>query len=219
MVSKEQLVQITETSIDNLIQRFKKAPYLFYTENDLHAYLFQQIFSRLSLKEWLCKTGDGKTSILLHKEYPTKSRYVAKTLKEVKSGGARGHFDLCIWNPEETKDRLFRDFGTTEFRNEQHTFIAIELDMVENNETAEQAMHHLKWDLLKLSGNLNQVEYGYSLIFARDWQHKDKFLLEAKKETSKALNTAVLYIEKDADTIHAGILSSKHFLKYEPISV
>jgi hypothetical protein len=78
-------------------------------------------------------------------------------------------------------------------------------------------MHHLKWDLLKLSGDTNQVEHGYSLIFVRDWQHKDKFVTEASKEASKALNTAVLYIENDKDTIRAGILSSKRFLKYGPI--
>jgi len=217
MVSKERLVQMTESSIDNLIERFKKTPYFFYTENDLHTYLYHEIFSRLPFEEWLCRTSDDKTSILLHKEYPTKARYVARTPEEVRSGGARGHFDLCIWNPKETKNRLFRVVGSTDFENEQHTFIAIELDMIEGNKTAEQAMHHLKWDLLKLRVDTNHIEHGYSLIFVRDWQHKNKFVAEASKEASKALNTAVLYIEKDKGTIRAGILSSKRFLKYEPI--
>lgn len=215
MVSKEWLVQMTESSIDNLIGRFKKTPYFFYTENDLHAYLYHEIFSRLPFEEWLCKTSDGKTSVLLHKEYPTKARYVARIPEEVRSGGARGHFDLCIWNPEETEDRLLRIVGSTDFEDEQHTFIAIELDMIEGNKAAEQALHHLKWDLLKLSGNKNQVEHGYSLIFVRDWQNKDKFVTEASKEALKTLNTAVLYIEKDKDTICAGTLSPKRFLKYE----
>ena len=83
MVSEERLVQITESSIDNLIERFKKTPYFFYTENDLHTCLYHEIFSRLSFEEWLCRTGDDKTSILLHKEYPTKARYVARTTEEV----------------------------------------------------------------------------------------------------------------------------------------
>jgi hypothetical protein len=36
MISKKWLVQITESSIDNLIKTFKKIPYFSYTENDLH---------------------------------------------------------------------------------------------------------------------------------------------------------------------------------------
>jgi hypothetical protein len=217
MVSKERLVQMTESSIDNLIEKFTKTPHFFYTENDLHAYLYHRIFSRLPFEEWLCKTSDNKRSILLHKEYPTKATYVARIPQEVRSGGARGHFDLCIWNPKEAKDRLFRVVGSTDFNDEQHTFIAIELDMIEGNETLEQAIHHLKWDILKLSSDKNQVENGYSLIFVRDWQHKDKFVAEASKEASKALNTTIVYIEKDQDTVRAGILSPKRFLKYEPI--
>jgi hypothetical protein len=37
------------------------------------------------------------------------------------------------------------------------------------------------------------------------------------EDGSVRANTVVLYIEKDKDTIYAGILSSKRFLKYEPI--
>jgi len=37
------------------------------------------------------------------------------------------------------------------------------------------------------------------------------------EDGSVRANTAVLYIEKDKDTIYAGILSSKRFLKHEPI--
>jgi hypothetical protein len=56
--------------------------------------------SRLPLEEWRCTTKDCKSSILLHEEYPTKERYNAKSLKENVPRGSRGHFDICIWNPE-----------------------------------------------------------------------------------------------------------------------
>ena len=105
MVTKKQLVQITESAIDNLITTFKATPYFFYTENDLHCYLYTQLLNRLPKEEWLCKTADGKDTILLHKEYPTKERYSRKALKEGLEKGSRGHFDLSIWNPSKIEER------------------------------------------------------------------------------------------------------------------
>lgn len=107
MLTKKQLVRITESAIEDLIETFKATPYLFYTENDLHCYLYAQILSKLSIEEWICKTADGKESILLHKEYPTKEHYSREALEEGVEKGSRGHFDLTIWNPEKTKERLF----------------------------------------------------------------------------------------------------------------
>ena len=214
MVVKKQLFQVTESAINELITTFKRNPYFFYTENDLHCYLYNEIFNKLPIKEWQCKTSDGKTSILLHKEYPTKARYVAKSLEKVTSKGARGHFDLSIWNPEETEKRLFRVANSTDFEKEQHTFIAVEFDMVEGNKPFEQAMHHLKWDLLKLTSEENKVEHGYSLVFVRDWDNKDDFIEKARTEAAKAKNTVVLYIEKDEKGVHAVTLSPKPFQTY-----
>jgi hypothetical protein len=215
MIEKKKLVEITESAIDELITTFKKNPYLFYTENDLHCYLYKEIFNKLPFEEWLCKTSDGKTSILLHKEYPTKARYVAKNLEKVTSRGARGHFDISIWNPEETENRLFRVVNSTAFEKEQHTFIVVEFDMIEGNTPFEEAMHHFKWDLLKLSSPENHVEYGYSLVFVRDWKNKDDFEAEAKSEAAKVKNTVVLCIEKDKTGTHTDTLSPKPFRKYK----
>lgn len=217
MVDEKELVKIIDAAIDELITTFKRNPYFFYTENDLHCYLYNEIFNKMPPEGWLCKTRDGKTSILLHKEYPTKARYVAKKLEKVTSRGARGHFDISIWNPEEAENRLFRVFNSTDFEKEQHTFIVVELDMVEGNEHFEQAMHHFKWDLLKLASEENQVEHGYSLVFVRDWANKGNFITEAGNEAAKAKNTVVLYVEKDKNGVYAGTLSAKPFQNYEAI--
>ena len=217
MVSKEQLVQIIEVSIDELIATFKATPFFFYTENDLHTHLYFGIFSKLTLGEWQCKTRDGKSSILLHKEYPTKERYSAKALKKGFSEGARGHFDLSIWNPDEASDREFRVVSSTNFEEEQQTFIAIELDLIERNEPMKQAMHHFKWDILKLSSQKNRVEHGYQLVFVRDWRNRGNFPESARKEAVKTHNVTVLYIEKDNDVVRVGTLTPKPFLNFEQI--
>ena len=217
LVSKERLVQMTESSIKNLVARFEKTPYFFYTENDFHTFLYSEIYNKLPAEEWLCKTRNGKISILLHKEYPTKERYSARTLREGVSKGARGHFDLSIWNPEVTSDRLFRVDSSSAFGDEQQTFIAVEFELIEGNRTFESALHHFKWDLLKLSSTKNEVERGYQLVFVKDWVHKNDFLVKARTEAAKAKNTTVLYVETNNGTSQAGTLSPKLFLNYKPI--
>jgi hypothetical protein len=217
LIKKEKLVQIVESAIDSLIITFKKSPYFFYTESDLHCYLYGEILNKLPLEDWQCKTKDGKSGILLHKEYPTKERYGAKALKEKVPKGARGHFDLSIWNPEQIRERLFRTARSRDFENEQHTFIAIEFDMIEGNDSLDQAAHHFKWDLLKLKSTKNEVEHGYSLVFVRDWVHKDLFLKKVGKEVAQEHRIAVLYAEKSGDRIIIKNLSKKAFLNYEPM--
>lgn len=216
MVSKEQLVQITESSIDHVITAYSSTPHLFYAENDLHAFLYRDILNRLPMKDLQCKTVDGKLSLLLHEEYPTKERYRKKQLKENVPKGKRGHFDLCIWNPEKTNGRRFRVTQATKFEEEQQTFTAIEFDLVEHSDSLEQAVHHLKWDLMKLKSTKNEVEYGYSLVFVRHWIHKDEFLKRVETEIARENKVAILYIEKTRDQeATIGTLSQKRFLNYE----
>jgi len=216
MVTKDRLVKITELAIDNLITTFEECPYLFYTESDLHCYLYNEILRSTPLNDWRCKTKNGRLSILLHKEYPTKERYSAKNLKP-KAKGARGHFDLSIWNPEQTEERLFRVEKSTDFKNEQQTFIAIEFDLIEGNDSLEQAVHHFKWDLLKLRGTKNKIEHGYSLVFVRDWVKTERFLKIIRKEVAEEDRIVILYAEKVRDNRIVGTLSKKTFLKYRSL--
>lgn len=215
MITRKQLVQTTESAIDNLIATFKTTPYLFYTENDLHCYLYTQILNSLPLKKWICETADGKESMLLHKEYPTKERYIRKALKEGLEKGSRGHFDLTIWNPEKTRERLFRVRQSTDFDREQHTFIAVEFDLIERNDNLDQAVHHYKWDLLKLRSAKNEIEHGYSLVFVRDWIYRDEFLKKIKGEVAYEKGIVILYVDRYADQTRVGTLSRKSFLNYE----
>jgi len=207
------LLKVVESSIDALLTTFKNNPYFFYTEHDLHTNLYYEIFRRLPPKDWLCKTKDEKTSILLHKEYPTKERYSAKLLQENVSKGSRGHIDLTVWNPEKTEEKLFRATYKDGFENEQQTFIGIELDMIEGSESLKDVIHHFKWDLLKLRSKRNEIEHGYSLVFVRDWLHSEKFLSEIKK-LRQDNKTTVLYAESSRGKRLFGTLTQKQFLNY-----
>jgi len=209
MATKQMLVKITEESIRELVSVFKQNPHLFYTESDLHYYLYAKILEKLPMKEWMCKTTEGQTSLLLHKEYPTKNRYSRKLLKKGLEKGSRGHFDLVIWNPEQVEKRYIRTCSGN-FSDEQCTFIAVEFDLKGGNATLD-AFHHFKWDLLKLRDEKNEVEHGYLLLFVRNWIWKDKFLEKARSEVAKEKEVVVLYAEEDKNQRRIETLSFKQF--------
>jgi hypothetical protein len=198
MISKNQLVTITESSILKLIHAFQQNSWLFYTESDLHCYLYNQIFNNLPLEQWGCETSSGPKSCLIHKEYPTKERYSRKLLQEGLKKGSRGHFDLTIWNPEITKQRFFRA-ANQNFEKEQQTFIVLELDFKENNANIDAAFHHFQWDLMKLKSPKNEVENGYLLVFSRNWINKKDFLIRALQCTSKEEKVVAIYIDNSKE--------------------
>jgi len=204
--SHDIILQLVKESIDELAAHFLKNPYFFYTENDLHCHLFNIIFKKFESHELNkpIETSDGKSSILLHKEYPTKAQYrrnEAGKLQKVEKGrkGRRGHFDLSVWNPDLVNERLFRSEGG---KGEQETFIAIELALVENNYQAKDALIHTKNDLLKLSDSENNVEYGFMLFFVREWDNRDEFKLIAKKQLTLKEKPTSYYIETKKELLN-----------------
>jgi hypothetical protein len=216
MMDEKRLVDVVESCINDLVKTFLASPYWFYTENDLHCYLYNLIHKELaSLSYYKCETLDGKRSIILHKEYPTKERYSQKHL-EINPKGKRGHFDLCIWNPELVSQRLFRARLTKAIRKEQQTYVAIEFNLVEANASLNQAIHHIRWDLLKLRKQTNEVKHGYALLFVREWIHKDEFLRKLQKAQEQP-EAVVLYIENSKDYQTVNTLFQKSFLDYKPL--
>lgn len=192
--TEDPLLNVVETCINELTGTFFSAPYMFYTENDLHCYLYKLLLERLEDAGYgLHETLDEKISILLHKEYPTKKRYKQKLLRE-NPKGRRGHFDICIWNPEEVGKRLFRSRNSEEIKKEQQTYFAFEFLLVEGRRKSslEHAIIHTRWDMLKLKDN--EVKYGYILFFARDWGFREDFLKKIKEQKIPS-NITLIYVE------------------------
>lgn len=188
------MLKLVETCVYDLAKTFFSTPFVFYTENDLHCYLYKLLSERLADARYgLYETLDKKLSNLLHKEYPTKKRYSRKSLKEDLKG-KRGHFDLCIWTPEEVRNRLFRSRNSEEISNEQQTLFAFELLLMEgtNKSTLKHALDHTIWDMFKLKDN--EVKHGYILLFARNWSFREDFLKKIEEQGIPS-NTALIYIE------------------------
>lgn len=186
------LVKLSETSVYDLIRTFFATPFVFHTETDLHCALYNLLSTRLDETGYgLYETHDKKRSTLLHAEYPTRKRY-RKPAED--PTGRRRHFDLCIWNPAEVAVRLFRSRNPADIDREQQTYIAFELLLVEGpcESTLKKAMRHVQRDLRKLKDN--EVEYGYVLLFARDWNFREDLLGQIRAQKIPS-NITMLYVE------------------------
>lgn len=98
---------------------------------------------------------------------------------------------------------------------EQHTFLAIEFDLIEHNNGLWDAIDHLQWDFIKLSDRANEVEYAYLLVFVRDWVHRDLFLQKIPEFIRSDNFVVVLFVDSSHERRIANFLSMKPFLNYE----
>ena len=155
--SPEKLMRLFENAIKSLVRRFRNHPYVFYTETDMHCYLYHRLYAG-GLLNALYPTVEGYDTILLHKEYPTVARYRRRndgTLEESAQGRRRGAFDISIWDPQFIGEREHR---------EQKVLCAAELAL---NECSAGNVHTIN-DATKLAGPGNEIKYGYLLFFVRD---------------------------------------------------
>ena len=151
--------------LERLGRKFIRYPHLFYTESDMHCYLYYLLYAGRTFKG-LIETADGKKTILLHKELPTAGRYTrdGQGLLVPSQKGARGHFDIAIINGLHSKRYDLKH---------QKALIAIELGLGED-------IKHFKNDLVKLTDARNDVKQGFIAHFAREKAILDEELLVMK---------------------------------------
>ncbi len=183
----EILVQKFEAAIKSLVRKFRTHPYAFYTETDMHCYLYHRLYSG-GLENGLYKTAEGYDTILLHKEYPTVARYVRKDdgrLEESEEGRRRGAFDISIWDPQYIAGLEHR---------KQKALCAAELAL---NECGTRNVHTMN-DATKLAGPTNEIKYGYLLFFvrdSRDFERNKKEIWEGLEEAAKSVRVAFALVD------------------------
>jgi len=113
-MNKDSVISVVEAGIAELVDTFLARPYAFYTESDLHCFLYHTLCNLGLDQACRCKTnGRLVESVLLHKEYPTKGRYTRRRNSQstIEERGSRGHFDISIWDHTLTENRKFRASG------------------------------------------------------------------------------------------------------------
>jgi hypothetical protein len=168
------LVPLFEAAIKSLVRRFRNHPYVFYTESDMHCYLYHRMYVG-GLINGLYSTVDGDDTVLLHKEYPTLSQYsrLPDGKLEESGKGRRGHFDICLWDPQFIGQREHR---------KQKVLFAAELAL---NECRPRSLHTIN-DTTKLAGPRNEIRFGYLLFFVRDDPYYERRQLEVRRNLDNA---------------------------------
>jgi len=151
--------------LGRLGRKFIRYPHLFYTESDMHCYLYYLLYAGRTFKG-LTETANGRKTILLHKELPTIGTYTRNSqgLLVPSEKGARGHFDIAIINRLHSKRYDMKH---------QRALIAVELGLDED-------ITHFKNDLVKLTDARNDVKQGFIAHFAREKTILDEGLLAMK---------------------------------------
>ena len=122
------IFQDTASAIKALIERFIEKPYFFYTEQDMHAFLYHKLISG-KLGEYFVETSSKDQTILVHKEYPTLNKYVGLARR------TRGHFDLAILNPLHASESHWRRYIKEPPRSRHAPQVAIEIGLNEVGNT------------------------------------------------------------------------------------
>lgn len=183
------LVSQFEKAIKSLVQRFRNHPYAFYTESDMHCYLYHRLYAGGTFNG-LYKTAEGHDTILLHKEFPTVARYSRqedKTLKNDPTARRRGAFDISIWDPLSVRVKEHRT---------QKILCAAELAL---NECSDNSVHTIN-DTIKLADPENNVRHGYLLFFVRDsteYQANEEKIMEQLKDAAQKLSVVFARVDNN----------------------
>jgi hypothetical protein len=185
-----ELKKVVFTGIKRTVNKFREQPYVFFTEMDIHSYLYHCLYrSKLEVE-----TKDGVITTCLHKEYPTNFRFDKKSMENygLEKKGRRGNHDFVVLNPhfvtefdiknvvnKNIRDIEARSRNEEKFRNE--LVAAIELKYVINNK--KQFIEEVKKDIKKLSIAQNKQNFeAYNLVFCN---HEYCYLDELKKVVTK----------------------------------
>jgi len=183
-----------------LVEKFVEMPYFFYSEQDMHAYLYHKLISG-KLGEFFVETGFGDRSVLLHKEYPTLRIYHGRRR------GRRGHFDLAVIDPKYASESHWRK-QVREPRFSRHRLKAAFEFGLNAIGTTRLDLTHFRKDFERLTNAENKVERGYLLFFVRRQDYlansgllqmidrlPEKLEYEFEQNKDHASNLAVVYAE------------------------
>lgn len=201
-----EIISRVEHAITCLKEKFLQSPYVFYTESDMHCYLYNLLYQEDFLWQPVNVKVEKKPQVVqtirLHKEYPTLGKFYKTgkmlipnenkyiTIDGRKLQPSRGAYDLAIIDPDEKVD----------FKR-QKTSIAIELALNELH----PSLWHLRNDYSKITYAQDKVERGYILFFIRKTDLSERVIKKRLPSIKSKLrsnyagklhpNVRILYLE------------------------
>jgi hypothetical protein len=184
-----------KSSISTLINKFREHPDIFFTEPDLHSYLYHNLYTT----KLESKTLDCKITNCVHREYPTNFRYSKDTMEEygLDKRGKRGNSDLVVLNSDfiekntlhsvasrHLSDVEERSKNEADYRKEVHSVIEMKYVTTNSKSYLDEVIN----DNQKLLYGLKYQDFNaYNLVFCNvDYHHKSE-LEKLVKTTCKKI--------------------------------
>jgi len=169
----DDLLLAIESHIKTLVNRFKGRARNFFTESDIHAYLYHVFYRDKRFSKQYPTADPSVRTILIHREYPTFFRFERKLrVKPAEAHAKRGHHDLVVLNPSFLADHPLTVATNQDNRTisrapkEKPLLAAVEFKMPRSR-IGSGTLEEIDIDFQKLQLSLEWSQRLYMLIFNR----------------------------------------------------
>lgn len=196
------LMAVMERAISELARRFQESPLDFFTESDLHSWLYRSLLEIPELSRRYGMAEASGETLLVHREYPTFFRF-REGLPVEKTGppASRGHYDLVVLNPEfvttyPAEVVTNQSFSKTEGKTwpMKPILAAIEVKLL-RRKPSDQVMEDIEIDFQVLQQSNPWVSSTHMLVFNRWSVLPANQLRELERMAKENTDVTLLYVE------------------------
>lgn len=198
---KDDLFLAVESHVKTLVNRFKGRPYNFFTESDIHSYLYLAFYRDKRFSKQYPTADPSVKTILIHREYPTFFRFRRKRpLAPAPPPARRGHYDLVVLNPvflaaHPLSTVTNQDWNTVSDHWKDKPLLAgIEFKMPRGKLTSTR-LKQIEIDFQKLRRSSSWCEGLYMLIFNRHERMTAKGWVELERMAAENPDVKAVYME------------------------
>jgi hypothetical protein len=197
----DDLLLAIESHIRTLVNRFKGRASNFFTESDIHSYLYLVFYrDKLFSKQYPTADRSVKT-ILIHREYPTFFRFKKRLpVKPAREPAKRGHHDLVVLNPSFLAARPLstvtnQDISAIPQRPKEKPLLAAFEFKMPRSRIGSGTLEEIEIDFQKLQLSLKWSQSLYMLIFNRHERMAAKWWPELERMAEENPDVKALYME------------------------
>ena len=198
---EDDLLLAVESHIRTLVNRFKGRAHNFFTESDIHSYLYLVFYRDKRFSKPYPTADPSVRTVLVHREYPTFFRFRRELPVEPAPAPAkRGHYDLVVLNPAFVSEHTFDTIT-----NQDHTTISDEwahkplLAGIEfkfpRRSLITQTLEGIEIDFQKLQCSSGWCDGLYMLIFNRHERMAAERWPELERMARENPDVKALYME------------------------
>ena len=198
---EDDLLLAIESHIRTLVNRFKGRACNFFTESDIHSYLYLVFYRDKRFSKEYPTADPSVRTILIHREYPTFFRFKKRLpVKPALQPAKRGHHDLVVLNPSFLADHPLttatnQDISAIPRRPRQKPLLAAVEFKMPRSRIGSGTLEEIEIDFQKLQLSLEWSQRLYMLIFNRHVRMAPELWPELERMASENPDVRALYME------------------------